>query len=152
MDALIVLLIITLLGLISKNSTVWIAGAFLLLIKIISTKVTFATDFLQWVEVKGLRWGIIILTIGVLSSVAVGKVGLQEIWQTSKSYLGWAAILVGIFVAYLGGKGVGLLSSRPEIMTGLLIGTIIGVAIFRGVPVGPLIAAGLLAFISNWLK
>ena len=34
------------------------------------------------------------------------------------------------------------MSSQPTIVGGLLIGTIIGVSLFRGVPVGPLIAAG----------
>ncbi|WP_356918858.1 DUF441 family protein [Chryseobacterium gambrini] len=36
-------------------------------------------------------------------------------------------------------------------ITGLLIGTIAGVAFFKGVPVGPLIAAGMLSLILNKL-
>ena len=57
------------------------------------------------------------------------------------------AIIVGIVVAWLGGRGVGLMSAQPLLVTGLLLGTIIGVAVFRGVPVGPLIAAGLLSLL-----
>ncbi|MEG7498880.1 DUF441 family protein, partial [Enterobacter hormaechei] len=45
----------------------------------------------------------------------------------------------------LGGRGVTLMSSQPSLVAGLLVGTVLGVALFRGVPVGPLIAAGLVS-------
>ncbi|MDI7507198.1 DUF441 family protein, partial [Cronobacter dublinensis] len=47
----------------------------------------------------------------------------------------------------LGGKGVALMGSQPSIVAGLLVGTVLGVALFRGVPVGPLIAAGLVSLL-----
>ena len=37
------------------------------------------------------------------------------------------------------------MSVQPSVIGGLLIGTVIGVAFFRGVPVGPLIAAGIVS-------
>lgn len=52
---------------------------------------------------------------------------------------------IGLLVAWLGGRGVKLMSSQPDVVAGLLIGTVAGVALLRGVPVGPLIAAGLLS-------
>ena len=57
------------------------------------------------------------------------------------------SIAVGILVAWLGGRGVSLMSGSPTLVTGLLIGTILGVAFLGGVPVGPLIAAGILSLI-----
>ena len=48
-------------------------------------------------------------------------------------------------VAWLGGRGVNFMSVQPSVIGGLLIGTVIGVAFFRGVPVGPLIAAGIVS-------
>ena len=57
------------------------------------------------------------------------------------------AIVAGIIVAWLGGRGVNLMGNQPVLVTGLLIGTIIGVAFLKGVPVGPLIAAGILSLI-----
>lgn len=57
------------------------------------------------------------------------------------------AIIAGIVVAWLGGRGVTLMGNQPVLVTGLLIGTIIGVAFLKGVPVGPLIAAGILSLI-----
>ena len=47
-------------------------------------------------------------------------------------------------MAWLGGRGVKLMTNQPDVVAGLLIGTVAGVAALRGVPVGPLIAAGLL--------
>lgn len=58
-----------------------------------------------------------------------------------------AAVSVGIFVAWIAGRGVPLMGQQPVLMTGLLIGTVIGVAFMGGIPVGPLIAAGILSFV-----
>jgi uncharacterized membrane protein (DUF441 family) len=54
------------------------------------------------------------------------------------------AIAIGVLVAWLGGRGVKLMTNQPDVVAGLLIGTVAGVAVLRGVPVGPLIAAGIL--------
>ncbi|WP_312134229.1 DUF441 family protein, partial [Leclercia sp.] len=64
------------------------------------------------------------------------------------AFMNWKsliAIAVGVFVSWLGGRGVTLMSSQPTLVAGLLVGTVLGVALFRGVPVGPLIAAGLVS-------
>ncbi|VTR52204.1 Protein of uncharacterised function (DUF441) [Actinobacillus pleuropneumoniae] len=50
-------------------------------------------------------------------------------------------------MAWLGGRGVSLMGGQPLLVTGLLVGTIIGVALLGGVPVGPLIAAGILSLL-----
>lgn len=66
------------------------------------------------------------------------------------SFLNWkslVAIAVGVIVSWLGGRGVTLMGSQPQLVAGLLVGTVLGVALFRGVPVGPLIAAGLVSLI-----
>ncbi len=64
------------------------------------------------------------------------------------SFLNWkslVAIAVGVIVS--AGGGVTLMGSQPQLVAGLLVGTVLGVALFRGVPVGPLIAAGLVSLI-----
>ena len=58
-----------------------------------------------------------------------------------------AAILVGVLVSWLGGRGLTLMGTQPHLVAGLLVGTVLGVALFKGVPVGPLIAAGLLSML-----
>ncbi|TKH37544.1 DUF441 domain-containing protein [Paenibacillus polymyxa] len=138
----LILLVLAGLGIISGNSTVTIAMVVLLLLRVSS----FHTAF-PWLEKYGLTIGIIILTIGVMTPLASGKISIN---QVTESFLHWKSLLaigIGILVAYLGGRGVTLMSGQPIIVTGLLIGTVIGVAFFKGVPVGPLIAAGLLSLL-----
>ena len=57
------------------------------------------------------------------------------------------AVLTGIFVAWLAGRGIGVMQTQPNLIIGLLVGTVIGVTFFNGIPVGPLIAGGLLSLI-----
>ncbi|MDR6225716.1 DUF441 domain-containing protein [Desmospora profundinema] len=147
MDVFFMLLVIVGLGILSKNATVWIAGLGLLALRMWPSD-----QPLVWTDQYGLKIGVIILTMGVLSPIALGKIPWSYLVDTMKSVSGLIAVAVGIFVAYLGGRGVGLLTAQPTIVTGLLIGTIVGVALFRGVPVGPLIAAGILSLFVQWLK
>jgi uncharacterized membrane protein (DUF441 family) len=88
-----------------------------------------------------------LLMIGVLAPLITGKVQPAQIAVLVTSWKTIAAVVVGTIVAWLGGRGVQLMQVNPSIVTGLMIGTIIGVAFLRGVPVGPLIAAGLLSLI-----
>ncbi|HDL3334235.1 TPA: DUF441 domain-containing protein, partial [Mannheimia haemolytica] len=104
------------------------------------------SKFIPFVDQYGLKIGIIILTIGVLSPLVSGRITLPELAQL----LNWKmalSIIAGVLVAWLGGRGVNLMGSQPVLVTGLLIGTVIGVAFLKGVPVGPLIAAGILSLI-----
>ncbi|WNS44942.1 DUF441 domain-containing protein [Paenibacillus sp. MMS20-IR301] len=142
----LLLLALAALGIISKNSPLTIAIICLLLLRVLGLQQAF-----PWLEKYGLTIGIIILTIGVMTPLASGKIPPQTLWQT---FLGWkslAAVGIGILVAYLGGRGAVLMGSQPSIVAGLLIGTVIGVAFFKGVPVGPLIAAGILSLLIGRL-
>ena len=107
---------------------------------------TFLSSHIPLLEKYGVKIGIIILTIGVLSPLLSGKIQLPDL----SGFLSWKmalSISVGVLVAWLAGKGVPLMGEQPILVTGLLIGTIIGVAFLGGIPVGPLIAAGILALL-----
>lgn len=136
---LLVMLIV--LGLISQNSAVTISAAVLLIMQ-----QTLLSKYIPFVDQYGLKIGIIILTIGVLSPLVSGRIILPNLAEL----LHWKmifSIVAGIVVAWLGGRGVNLMGNQPVLVTGLLIGTVIGVALFKGVPVGPLIAAGILSLV-----
>ncbi|MEW4428976.1 DUF441 domain-containing protein [Paenibacillus pabuli] len=138
----LLLLVFAALGIISSNTPVTVAMVFLLLLRVLNVSQAF-----PWLEKYGLTLGIIILTIGVMAPLASGKMSLQTIGE---SFLHWKSLLaigVGLLVAYLGGRGATLMSTQPTVVAGLLIGTILGVALFKGVPVGPLIAAGILSLL-----
>lgn len=137
---LLVLLALAALGFVSHNTAVAVS-----ILVLIIVRVTPLNHFFPWIEKQGLTVGIIILTIGVMAPIASGTLPLSSLFQSFLSWKSLLAIAVGIFVSWLGGRGVTLMSSQPGIVAGLLVGTVLGVALFRGVPVGPLIAAGLVS-------
>ncbi|MGI1794138.1 DUF441 domain-containing protein [Acinetobacter variabilis] len=139
---LLVLLVLLACGIFSHNTAVTIAAAVLIVLKI-----TPFNELLPYVQQHGLNIGIIILTIGVLAPIASGKIPGDSILKSFLSWKSLLAIAIGLFVAWLGGRGVKLMSSQPDVVAGLLIGTVAGVAVLRGVPVGPLIAAGILSLL-----
>ena len=135
----LLLVFLIVLGLISQNSAITISAAVLLIMQ-----QTSLSKYIPILEQYGVKIGIIILTIGVLAPLVSGNIQLPDL----SSFLNWkmgVSILTGVFVAWLAGKGVPLMSEQPVLVTGLLIGTIIGVSFLGGIPVGPLIAAGLLS-------
>ncbi|PJG84032.1 DUF441 domain-containing protein [Caviibacterium pharyngocola] len=135
----LLLVVLILLGVLGNNNSITISAAVLLLMQ-----QTFLAKYIPFMEKYGLNLGIIILTIGVLSPIISGKIQLPSFG----AFLHWKmflAVAVGVLVAWFGGRGVSLMGAQPTLLTGLLLGTILGVAFLGGVPVGPLIAAGILS-------
>lgn len=139
---LIVLIVLLACGVLSQNTAITIAAAVLIVFRI-----TPLSEFFPLLQQHGLNIGIIILTIGVLTPIASGSIAGNDILKSFLSWKSLMAIAVGVFVAWLGGRGVQLMANQPNVVAGLLIGTVAGVAILRGVPVGPLIAAGILSLL-----
>ena len=95
---------------------------------------------------------LVFTALGVISHntpVTIASAVLLLMQQTFLArYLPWVeknGLTVGIFVAWLAGRGVPLMMNQPAVVPGLIIGTVIGVAFLKGIPVGPLIAAGILS-------
>lgn len=143
-QSIIILTAVALLGIIGKNSSVAAAAGVLLVFRLFVGERP-----VPHLEEYTLKVGITVITLAVLVPFATGEVGIGSLLNSFKSYPGFVSILVGIIIAYLGGKGVTFLTCQPQVLVGLLIGTIIGVAFFRGVPVGPLIGAGIVAMILS---
>ncbi|VEB98497.1 Protein of uncharacterised function (DUF441) [Cedecea lapagei] len=139
---LLILLALAGLGFVSHNTTVAVS-----ILVLIIVRVTPLNTFFPWIEKQGLTVGIIILTIGVMAPIASGTLPASSLIHSFTHWKSLVAIVVGIAVSWLGGRGVTLMGSQPGLVGGLLVGTVIGVALFRGVPVGPLIAAGLVSLI-----
>lgn len=138
----VILLALLALGILGGNTAIAIATCLLLLLRLLNLGEVF-----PYLEQYGLQIGIVILTLGVLAPLASGKISMETIVQTFRSWQSLLAIFIGALVAYLGGKGATFMAESPLVVTGLMVGTIIGVAFFRGVPVGPLIAAGIVALL-----
>ena len=131
------------LGVVSNNNSITISAAVLLLMQ-----QTALSQYIPFVEKHGLQVGIIMLTIGVLSPLVSGKIQIPPLSEFLNFKM-ITSVLIGIFVSWLAGRGVPLMSEQPVLVTGLLIGTVIGVAFLGGIPVGPLMAAGLLYFFAG---
>jgi uncharacterized membrane protein (DUF441 family) len=145
-DNLPILLILAI-SVIGNNSSVAIAAAALLLLKLCGL-----TNWLDMVETKGINYGVILLTAGVLAPLAAGKIdinGLANIFKTPKGLL---AIVIGLGVAWVAGRGVNFMQASPEIVTALIVGTVIGVCFFKGLAVGPLIAGGVVALLVGLFR
>ena len=133
------LVVISVLG---NNQSMTIASTILLLLQ--QTK---SYKLLDFSSKYGLSVGIILLSIGVLAPLASGKINLPN---NLKTWLDWKmlfSIAIGVLVAWLGGRGVFLMGNQPFLVTGILVGTVIGVAFLGGIPVGPLIAAGMVSLL-----
>jgi uncharacterized membrane protein (DUF441 family) len=108
--------------------------------------------FFPILEKRGLEIGLIFLLMAVLVPFATGEVGFREIRESFTSWNGLAAIIGGVAAAVLSGYGVTLLQVKPEVIVGMVVGTIIGVLVFKGIPVGPLAAAGFTAVLLSILR
>ena len=135
----IFLLVLLVLALLAKNNSLIFAIGFLLVVKIFRL----GDKLFPLLESKGINIGVTIITIAVLVPIATGAIGFKELTGALKSPVGWIAIFSGIFVALLAKNGIEVLSSNPHITTALVFGTILAVVAFKGVAVGPLIAAGI---------
>jgi uncharacterized membrane protein (DUF441 family) len=138
-ESLLFLLLLLVIGLIAKNSSLMIAIAVLLLLKAGGLE---AKSF-SFIQSKGINWGVTLITIAVLAPIASGDIGFKDLTASFKSPYAWVALISGVLVALLAKGGVKLLADDPQITTALVLGTILSVSIFKGVAVGPLIGAGI---------
>ncbi|CAH2716101.1 hypothetical protein BACCIP111895_03285 [Neobacillus rhizosphaerae] len=138
-ESFLFLLLLLVIGFIAKNSSLMIAIAALLFLKVVGMD---AKGF-TFLQSKGINWGVTIITIAVLAPIASGEIGFKDLSGAFKTPVAWIALISGMLVAMLAKGGVKLLADDPQVTTALVLGTILSVSIFKGVAVGPLIGAGI---------
>lgn len=136
------LVILIVVGLIGRSPIIATAASMLLVLKLTSLERLFPS-----VERRGLELGLLFLTISVLVPFASEKVSWRDVIPLFTTLIGVLALAGGAIATYMNGKGLDMLRSDPQLILGLVIGSIIGIVFFRGVPVGPLMAAGITAFL-----
>ena len=137
---------VLILSLVGHNMTVVYATVIVLAVKILS-QVTSTPVMLDWLGGHGLQLGIIILTAAILVPIANGTVTLSTMIEAFKSLPGVVALIAGLLAAISGGLGVPLMQENPNVIPALIVGTMAGVFFFKGIAVGPLIAAGFTYFV-----
>ena len=133
------LLLLLAIALVAKNQSLLFAVGFLIVIKAVGLD----QKLFPVIQSKGINWGVTVITIAVLVPSATGDIGFKQLGEAMKSYYAWIALGAGIAVALIAKNGLTLLENDPHITTALVIGTILAVALFGGVAVGPLIGAGI---------
>ncbi|TVY11488.1 DUF441 domain-containing protein [Paenibacillus cremeus] len=139
-DLLLVALII--IGLIGRSHIITTAACILLVVKLISLE-----RFLPTIERRGLELGLLFLTMGVLVPFASERISIKDVTSIFTTWPGILALIGGAIATYMNGKGLELLKIDPQMIVGLVIGSIFGIIFLKGIPVGPLMAAGITAFL-----
>jgi uncharacterized membrane protein (DUF441 family) len=142
MNGDILLVILILIGLIGRSPIITTAACVLLIFKLLSLD-----RYLPSLERRGLEFGLLFLTIGVLVPFASERITYKHILSVFTSWPGILALAGGAIATYMNGKGLELLKIDPQLIVGLVIGSIFGIVFMRGIPVGPLMAAGITAFL-----
>ncbi|HEY3365047.1 MAG TPA: DUF441 domain-containing protein [Symbiobacteriaceae bacterium] len=143
----VILLTLMALGLAARNALIATSAGVVLIMQVMRLN-----RFFPILERRGLEVGLIFLLMAVLIPFATGEVGWPEIKQSFTSWNGLAAIIGGMVAAVLSGYGVTLLQVKPEVIVGMVVGTVLGVVLFKGIPVGPLAAAGFTAVLLALLR
>jgi uncharacterized membrane protein (DUF441 family) len=142
MNGEIVLVALIIIGLLGRSPIITTAACLLLIIKLIHFQ-----RYLLIIERRGLEFGLLFLTMAVLVPFASGRMQLKDVTDAFTSWIGWVALVGGAAATYLNSKGLELLKMDPQLIVGLVIGSIIGIIMLRGIPVGPLMAAGITAML-----
>ncbi|MEF3313090.1 DUF441 domain-containing protein [Paenibacillus sp. GYB004] len=142
MNGELLLLLLIIVGMIGRSPIITTAACILLIVKLIHLE-----RFLPSIERRGLELGLLFLTMGVLVPFASERISTKDIMAVFTSWPGVIALLGGAIATYMNGKGLDLLKMDPQLIVGLVIGSIFGIIFMRGIPVGPLMAAGITALL-----
>lgn len=144
MNGEMLLLVLIIIGLIGRSPIITTAACVLLVVKLLHLE-----RFLPSIERRGLELGLLFLTMGVLVPFASGRISMKDLAAVFTSWPGALALLGGAIATYMNSKGLALLKFDPQLIVGLVIGSIFGIVFMRGIPVGPLMAAGITALLMK---
>jgi uncharacterized membrane protein (DUF441 family) len=142
MSGEVVLVVLIIIGLIGRSPIISTAACVLLIVKLIHLE-----RFLPTIERRGLELGLLFLTFSVLVPFASERIGSKDMINVVTSWPGILALTGGAIATFVNGKGLDMLKLDPQLIVGLVIGSIFGIVFLRGIPVGPLMAAGITAIL-----
>lgn len=95
--------------------------------------------------------GIFCLMAFILLPIAMQKISLADMAGRLLTVKGGIAVVAGLGISFIGGKGIGILSSQPTVLAGVIVGTLVAVLFFNGLPAGLIIAAGLISLADEYV-
>jgi uncharacterized membrane protein (DUF441 family) len=138
------LVALLLIGIVARSNLIATAACLLLIVKFTNLNPVF-----HLLERRGLEMGLLFLMLSILVPLANGKISEREIIYNLTSLPGILAVAGGALATCLNTQGLQLLKIDPEIVFGLVIGSILGIVFLHGVPVGPLMAAAVAALFTK---
>ncbi len=144
---LVTILLVLFISLLARNRLLMQASILLLALQLLRLGVV-----MRFLEKQGLELGLLVLTVAVLAPLASDGTQLEMVAGTFFSVEGIVALLAGMAAAVLTGQGVSLLRASPGIVVALALGSILGAAFLKGIPAGPLVAAGFASVLIGLLR
>ncbi|AQS58536.1 DUF441 domain-containing protein [Desulforamulus ferrireducens] len=146
----LILFALLLLGFAADSNLLATAACILLFLKLSKL-----SRLLYLLERRGLEVGLIFLMLSVLVPLAHDNVVYLDMLKNTLSPQGILAVIGGALATHMNGEGLKLLKLDPQLIFGMVIGSIIGIVFLGGIPIGPLMAAGLTALfleVIYWFK
>ncbi len=133
------LIALTGVALMAKNRLITLAAAIVLLLRVLRVPLAVFSFLEHW----GVEIGLIFLTLAVLAPIASGSVPVRSLPRLLLNPVGVAALVGGLAAAWMNARGIDYLQSEPTTIIATVIGSILGATFLRGIPTGPLAAAGI---------
>ena len=146
-NAVLLLLLVVGLGVVGHNRLVVVAAGLLLLMELTGSRLAFT-----FLRRCGATLGFILLVSSLLTSFIVGEEPLCQIGALLEVEALVATLVAGIAASVLCKQGMELLKLKPGLIIGLIVGSLGGVLILKGVPVGPFVAAGMTGVVLRLLQ
>lgn len=146
----IFLIVLLLMGFAADSTLLATAACILLILKLSKLN-----RFISILERRGLEVGLIFLMLSVLVPLAHDNMVYLDLLKKVISPQGVLAFIGGALATHVNGEGLKLLRLDPQLIFGMVVGSIIGIVFLGGIPIGPLMAAGLTALfleVIYWFK
>ena len=141
------LILVFSIGLLARSFVLVLASLILFVLKIASLETA-----IKFVELRGIKIGLLFLLLAVLTPLAQGKVDLLKTLDSYRSLPGVLALISGLLATKVNGMGLEILEQNPELIIGIVFGSIFGIVFLNGIPVGPLTAGGLIALFYRFYQ
>lgn len=142
----LLLLGIIFLSLIGKNKPMTIGGIIVLILSFINNQ-----SLNRYLKDNLIDIGLIFLMVWLLLPIIDNNTQIHN----PKAFIninGIVSFLCGLFVVTVAGKGLSYLNANTPAIGGIILGSIIGVLFFDGIPVGMLTASGIAYLIIKIIK
>ena len=134
----IIILALVILSFITKNKNLGIAALIVFVISISGSQ-----KLVNTVEKYCMDIGMIFLMMWMLIPLIKMEASNGAGFKSLLTLNGAVSFLAGVIVVLLAAKGVDFTKGSADVLSGVVIGSIVGVSLLGGVPVGPLIASGI---------